>query len=717
MITFKIVPNNAATFIDLLNHSSPHGRVGPLKQVAYLPKELEEGDFLPLDAFVDLTAYVLQSLEMTREEKREILQKITYIYPLNQDQKSKEYQSYKKLMQIFQRIKVLPEDLEKRKDFLPVGLDSFEKSFTDPSLPVDTINLPSQEKRIEKAEELLEFLSESPIKKHLIAMVLNVLLLEHDLMERIWKSLEVEEAFDRYHQHIYGFGIKSDVTTLIRISAEQIQKAPKEGNIYETASIETISELIKKKKSLDALQKETSFIQKNLKKGNALEEQYCLFLESLKEKEKKIELKNDDENIGPFLNLSCFLKKREIRDAISAFFSLDLTTQNPYIPTRIAPFLALQTKWREERLESIEALKETYALKMNLFDFNQKDYQLCKLYEEELECQKKIYTLFYEAFKKCPLNKKNLGSSQVIFNHLPQKIIPQELPPLKFSSFLPCHQLLLYSYEKLAKEEGIELPIDFNLIKKSEHKKEPIEDLPLKKEETSSQKISKKKSKKSLTTASNEQCSKNREEEKSLSLLEEEKIEENPIPQTLHLPSHPPFDYHERTKRWLHHQAPLPKELFSEYSHYPIDYQRKMQIFHGFSFKVDLFVQEYGHYFSKENEKTKNIDRCYAIPGEIQIDEEKHRGIFYYAIGLQNKLYHRFFSQKKTIEMIEIVNKAFYDEDFPSIETPFTTPEESSLLIQEDRKEKISQDPISSIITIENKEDSITIKLIPLNES
>lgn len=187
------------------------------------------------------------------------------------------------------------------------------------------------------------------------------------------------------------------------------------------------------------------------------------------------------------------------------------------------------------------------------------------------------------------------------------------------------------------------------------------------------------------------------------------------------LPQMPaPFKYAFRVLRWFNANAPLDQTVFPEYAATTLAYQQLIIAYHAFTSSVDPFVIKLALEMIWKNPTTGHDDTRYILPAEISTPElGKRRGIITYCIGKRDgRVYHRFFSEKPTEEIVrKVFDQAFYESDFPSIESAAdgaTLDKVDLQLPSRDSDEEINRHPFWGTITINNRRTKTEITLFPV---
>ena len=210
----------------------------------------------------------------------------------------------------------------------------------------------------------------------------------------------------------------------------------------------------------------------------------------------------------------------------------------------------------------------------------------------------------------------------------------------------------------------------------------------------------------------------------------EKTLEENPssIPEsipTLIAKQLSPFSYASRVARWFNAlQFPLDQSQFPEYVRYQESYQRRMVSYHAFTSTVDFYIKELALETVWKNPNSPRLNIRYILPSEMTLPGlKKTRGAIVYTVDtLTNELYHRFFSEKTTEELIEKVStQTFQEIDFPELSS--LSPEYSLSPpyqpIASQQEEEISIHPFLGTVTITNKQTREKLSLFrvrPLEE-
>lgn len=718
---FNIAPNSINFFLDLLKECAPVGKVAKIKERCNLSEEYNKNDILPLEIFTKVSAYILQSLPITKLEKLHLWKEIQRIYPKDQVDPA----SFEKIKKVINHIIPAPNHPEEALFFTPVGLDNFEKDFTDiTESEIGTILDPSfEENKAQWKEALQSILREYPNNSLSILTTLsNYILLEQYTLELIWKYLEMCRNFNEMQQSTY---IPEDPSKfiLIRLTEHDLQLLPRNEDFYEKLSIEELSLWVQKKKSYDSFSKNNAIFEKEIRNFDTkkdISSHYLQFSQTIKKHSNKIILKEIEE-LSPFFTRTILNLEIEFKNQITHLMKLD--GPNLYYTKNITPFLIKFTSIFKEHLEEINEKQKNYILPLRPFEFCKKCYALCYRYQQEIEVKKEIYSAFYqEALRMKKKNKNPLikGAFQLQFflPNLGKNIVslPQEMPYLNFSPFKSLTETLIDFYSQ--KEVSIALKEETTTTTETKT-------LPQLNSKGSKKKSSSKEKKEQTPSKPIAFIEEKQKLDEDLPLDSEETIEaslkESPSsPQTLidllAKKSASSWNYDPRVIKWFHATLPLNPQIFPGYPQ-DLNYQEKMALFHGFSLEVDSFIEELAYPFTQLNNTTQAIDQCYAIAGEIKTKKECYRGIFYYALGSDGLIYHRFFSQKTSSDIIAIAQKAFYKIDFPKLESSL---EDSAPIFlptnSEDNLETITQDPRSGVIKIHNASKEITISLISLKE-
>ncbi len=186
----------------------------------------------------------------------------------------------------------------------------------------------------------------------------------------------------------------------------------------------------------------------------------------------------------------------------------------------------------------------------------------------------------------------------------------------------------------------------------------------------------------------------------------------SPVPTT--------FKYVFRVLRWFDANVPLDKAVFPEYAEAKEAHQKLMLAYHAFSSSVDSFVIKLALEMIWNNPKTGHADTRYILPAEISIPElgKKSRGVITYCVGERGRVYHRFFSERPTEEIVrKIYDQTFRDADFPSLESSADKAildKASSSSPGLDPDERIVRHPFWGTTTITNHRTKVQITLFPV---
>lgn len=750
---FAIAPNNGETFISLLKKCR-NGYLTPLKIVACLPEELKEGDDLPFEAFVKVIAYPFQSLEMTNHEKFIINQEFLRLYP----KETRDVPSHQKLINIIKRVLPKPEDFPEEQKFIPIGLDFFDEPFTnlqEPSLELQKIlaRSPSSSEREQEMNDLLSSIEKNPeaypVQKR--QRLLNLLFLEKILIEKIWQLLEIHHLFDASQKENQSRENPQGNKATIRTSESVVQMVPKEGNIYDQIPIEKIADLIAKSKTFDAIREKASFIQKMKKKSKDSENSCSLFFKTIRTYSDQFPINKTKVDLSHFIQLEDKVRNNTVESLLKSLTHIEIAYS---YRKEIAPFTLYIAEFLDVISLAHEDDEKNLTLPLRSLARNKGLYEICVLYEKEFLKKQEIYEKLYKITNDFA-RKKNLRTKDHRTNfkdllckdfQLKETTLPETLAPLHIYPFPSLEETRKkFLEEKNRKEEDLSpIPSISSLEEKRtvlEKKKVLKKNSPSKIktfDEGSIQKPSSDIFEQHIedTFSKRPDSSKGFDQEPFITLEKQLDLSEEVTDSSKSSPSIPSqepleetktfsldfregtfsFDYAKRVQRWFEHIPPLSHDVFPEYANFPIEYQEKMHLFHGFSPAIDQLVQKYGHFFLQKNEKTGCEDQCYAIAGEIEKNSKKYRGVFGFASN-KKRLYHRFFSQKTTIDLLEIVQKAFYQIDFPEM-IPLSQDSFSEKLFfkESDLQEKIFQDCKSKIIHITNEQKKMTIRLIPTGD-
>lgn len=175
-----------------------------------------------------------------------------------------------------------------------------------------------------------------------------------------------------------------------------------------------------------------------------------------------------------------------------------------------------------------------------------------------------------------------------------------------------------------------------------------------------------------------------------------------------------PYQYAKRVERWHLHSLgePLPEDCFPDYYSKPLEYQKKMHIFHRLSPSINYFL----HYGIQEKATLNGEERLFVkLPSYLEYDQKTFKGIITYGINLSQRIcYHKFFSEK--IESNSDYLKEIFKKSFETIEYPDLQQSQSTLLHKKIEKvspsEEVNINPIWGITTFTNQKENVSIKII-----
>ena len=167
-----------------------------------------------------------------------------------------------------------------------------------------------------------------------------------------------------------------------------------------------------------------------------------------------------------------------------------------------------------------------------------------------------------------------------------------------------------------------------------------------------------------------------------------------------------PFQYANRVLRWFKAKVPLDPAIFPEYRDTLSAYQQLMIVYHAFTCSVDSFVIKLALELPWINPKTNQAETRYVLPAEILVPQlgSKKRGVITYCIGQGNKVYHRFFSERTTEQVVrDVSEQAFKETDFPSLaQAVDENMSRVEVLSSKDSAEKIVTHPFWRTVKITN---------------
>ncbi|CDZ77815.1 hypothetical protein BN59_02105 [Legionella massiliensis] len=334
---------------------------------------------------------------------------------------------------------------------------------------------------------------------------------------------------------------------------------------------------------------------------------------------------------------------------------------------------------------------------------------ICRAYQDMAQSQSQLYAHVYQLLHGFVYSKKSGQKMQYLKLLVPdlgvERVLPKELP----ISELEEKELSLNMLCELNSSINEEWPIPISAVpqpsrKQSKHTKQ-------------SKKISERGAASSSVSTIPEVLPDVDEKTELVNadLVLEKKVSLLSLPQT---PA--PFSYVFRVFRWFETNIPLDPVRFPEYVECLSSYQQLMIAYHAFTSSVDWFVIDMALQTIWNNPTTGLTDIRYVLPAEISIPElGKHaRGVLSYCIGKRDgKLYHRFFTEKPTEEIVKkISNKAFEASDFPNVDNLSEDSEEQAEkhFLSPNPDETIVQHPLLSTVTIENKRTKMRITLFPV---
>lgn len=180
-----------------------------------------------------------------------------------------------------------------------------------------------------------------------------------------------------------------------------------------------------------------------------------------------------------------------------------------------------------------------------------------------------------------------------------------------------------------------------------------------------------------------------------------------------------PYSHDRRVLKWIKHPvgAALTGQDFSDYLAFSSDYQHRMHLYHAFPLSVDRFIH-LGIRQLWQNPSTGKMDVRYVIPAEFIIKGKTERGLIAYSMNEKGICYHRFFTIKPEKELMQkIVDKSFYESDFPELNAAASQPHEASAqFLSANASETISIDPWLGIVTIEDKAKDLIVRIFPTRQ-
>lgn len=123
--------------------------------------------------------------------------------------------------------------------------------------------------------------------------------------------------------------------------------------------------------------------------------------------------------------------------------------------------------------------------------------------------------------------------------------------------------------------------------------------------------------------------------------------------------------YSGRVLEWFK-TSPKHLERIESYKNLSYEGRKLEHLFHGFSQIVDSYLPEYSYKSVWHNKTTGNCDTVYSIPGKIEFGDAEYWGVFGYAFGADDIIYHRYFTIHTPNKLISLAGEAFQGLQFLS---------------------------------------------------
>lgn len=340
-------------------------------------------------------------------------------------------------------------------------------------------------------------------------------------------------------------------------------------------------------------------------------------------------------------------------------------------------------------------------------DFYTNMKEICEAYREVYRYEEMLYEFIYNIKGLLPRKKKTLSYYQNLCPWEGDRVLPNKLPQLFEPSCIPSPEQRLSALFFNGNNQPISVPIYEPALIKRMNKKKAHTEKPIVKPHV-------------VTNRSKEQHSLEVPPVTFPSAVEEKSFDVSSTA-SLHIQPSPSqkksLQYAERVQRWFYCTVDhfLPQDIFWEYTEASLGHQQLMQRLHGFTRRVDDFIDSYALKVEEVVNQEKIVQ--YIIPAEFILDGKEKRGVINYCFS-GTSCFHRFFHVKNEFqEWIEqIIDNSFKAIDFPELQKAIEDKQHRTPSSQKADKDtsELTIDPCFGVVTIRDwRFADLKIRLIP----